>query len=173
MAKYIVEKDFDSSGLRCIVVFQRHGHRCGYVGVPMGHPLYGKDYDEHLDIKKSDIEAREVSGIFPLLGTILDEDERIRIEAYFSCHGGITYSGGGEKSVYPIESDLWWFGFDCAHYGDGKDFHLAMQLFPEHAEQIMLSKQLEDTYPTYDPIRDLDYVVSECVKLAEQISKFK
>lgn len=34
-------------------------------------------------------------------------------------HGGLTYSGcDGE---YPIESDLWWFGFDTAHYGDNPE----------------------------------------------------
>ena len=172
MANYVVEKEFESNGLKCVVVFQRHGYRCGYVEVPKGHPLYGKDYDEHLEIKKADIDGREVSGIFPLIGAMLDEDERIRIEAYFSCHGGITYAGGGEKSIYPIESDLWWFGFDCAHCDDGKDLDLAMKLFPEHAEQIMLTKHIEDMYPLYNPVRELDYVMDECSSLAEQLAAF-
>lgn len=61
------------------------GHRCGYVGISKNHPLYGKDYSDYLEIKKADVGDREVSGIFPLLGACLDEDERIRIEAYFSA----------------------------------------------------------------------------------------
>ena len=41
---YIVESDFICEGLRCVVVFGDLGHRCGYVGVPKGNPLHGKDY---------------------------------------------------------------------------------------------------------------------------------
>ena len=81
------------------------GHRCGYVGIPKNHPLYGKEYSDYLEIKKADVGDRKISGIFPLLGACLDKDERIRIEAYFSCHGGITFADGGENSNYPIESD--------------------------------------------------------------------
>jgi hypothetical protein len=29
-----------------LVVLRRHGHRCGYIGVPQGHALYGKSYDD-------------------------------------------------------------------------------------------------------------------------------
>lgn len=111
--RYVVEREFQHTGYKCAVIFGSIGHRCGYVGIPKNHPLYGKDYSDYLEIKKADVGDREVSGIFPLLGAFLDEDERIRIEAYFQCHGGITYAGGGEHSSYPIESDLWWFGFDC------------------------------------------------------------
>ena len=113
--RYIVEREFEHAGYKCVVTFGAMGHRCGYVGIPKNHALYGKGYDEHLEIKKSDIGDREISGIFPLFSACLDEDERIRIEAYFQCHGGITYAGGGENSEYPIKSDLWWFGFDCGH----------------------------------------------------------
>ena len=172
MANYIVEKEFECNGLKCVVTFQRHGHRCGYVGIPKEHPLYGKDYSDHIEIRKVDIEDREVSGVFPLLGAILDDDERVRIEAYFNCHGGVTYSGGGEGSTYPIESDLWWFGFDCAHCDDGKDLDLAMKLFPEHAQSIRMTKQIEDMYPVYNIVRELDYVENECCELAEQLVAF-
>lgn len=172
MANYIVEKEFESNGLKCVVTFQRLGHRCGYVGVPKGHPLYGKEYSDHIEIKKADIEDKEVSGIFPLLGAILDDDERVRIEAYFSCHGGITYSGGGEDSKYPIESNLWWFGFDCAHCDDGKDLDLAIKLFPEYAQALKIQKQVEDMYPVYNIVRELDYVENECCELAEQLAAF-
>ena len=34
------------------------GYRCGYVGLPKEHCLYGKTYDDYLDIKKSDIEEK-------------------------------------------------------------------------------------------------------------------
>lgn len=81
--RYIVEREFEHVGYKCVVIFGNMAHRCGYVGIPKNHTLYGKNYDYHLEIKKSDIWGREVSGIFPLLGACIDKDERIRIEAYF------------------------------------------------------------------------------------------
>lgn len=82
--KYLVECEFNE-GYQCVVTFDNNGYRCGYVGIPKTHPLYGKYYD--------DVDC-------------------------LHCHGGVTYSGGGEKSQYPVESDLWWFGFDCGHEED-------------------------------------------------------
>lgn len=153
--------------------FLSAGHRCGYVGISKPHPLYGKYYDEHLDIKKQDLRDREV-GVFPLIMSLLDEDERIRIEAYFSCHGGITYSNGGAGSTYPIESDLWWFGFDCAHAGDKKDFQLAYEKFPEMRENLKRQMEIENMYPIEtDVLRTEEYVASECKKLAEQLKEFE
>lgn len=138
--RYIVEREFEHVGYKCVVIFGNMAHRCGYVGIPKNHTLYGKNYDYHLEIKKSDIWGREVSGIFPLLGACIDEDERIRIEAYFQCHGGISYSGGGTNSNYPIKSDLWWFGFDCGHAGDKADLDYAIQKFPSRKEIYQMQK---------------------------------
>lgn len=172
--RYIVEREFEHAGYKCVVIFGNVGHRCGYVGIPKNHPLYGKDYGDHLEIKKTDIGERKVSGIFPLLGACLDEDERIRIEAYFSCHGGITYAGGGDHSDYPIESDLWWFGFDCAHYGDADDLDRAIDLFPSKKDMYLLKKRVTSRYPIDEAvIRTEEYVTDECKKLAEQLKEFE
>lgn len=171
--RYIIERVFEHTGYTCVVTFGNMGHRCGYVGIPSNHPLFGKDYNDYLEIKKSDIGDREVSGILPLLGACLDEDERIRIEAYFQCHGGITYAGGGEHSSYPIESDLWWFGFDCGHAGDKSDLDYAMQKFPSHRKEYQLRKMVESKYPINDAIRTKEYVADECKKLVEQLKKFE
>lgn len=108
--RYIVEREFEHAGYKCVVVFTRMGHRCGYVGIPKEHPLYGKGYDEHLEIKKSDLGDREVKGVFPLLLACLDKDERIRIDAYFQCHGGITFADGGE--IHTIQSTVIYGGSD-------------------------------------------------------------
>lgn len=35
----------DATGLDCLIVRNHGGALCGYVGVPEGHPAYGKDYD--------------------------------------------------------------------------------------------------------------------------------
>lgn len=172
--RYIIEREFEHAGYKCVVTFGNLGHRCGYVGVSKKHPLYGKDYSEHLKINKSDIGDRKVSGIFPLIGACLDEDERICIEAYFQCHGGITYAGGGDHSDYPIESDLWWFGFDCAHYGDADDLDRAIDLFPSRKYMYLLKKRVTSRYPIDGAvIRTEEYVADECKKLAEQLKEFE
>ena len=172
--RYIVEREFEHAGYKCVVTFNVMGHRCGYVGIPKNHSLYGKKYSDYLEIKKKDIGDREISGIFPLMFACLDDDERIRIEAYFQCHGGITFAGGGENSKYPIESDLWWFGFDCGHAGDKADLNYAMQKFPNRKEEYRTRLLIENKYLIeYDVIRTEEYVAEECKKLAEQLKEFE
>lgn len=42
-----IEKNWiTEAGLRAVVIATDMGHRCGYVAVPVGHKLYGVDYDE-------------------------------------------------------------------------------------------------------------------------------
>lgn len=50
--RYIVEREFEHVGYKCVVIFGNMAHRCGYVGIPKNHTLYGKNYDYHLEIKK-------------------------------------------------------------------------------------------------------------------------
>lgn len=172
--RYIIEREFEHAGYKCVVIFGSIGHRCGYVGIPKNHPLYGKDYIDYLEIKKADVVDREVSGIFSLLGACLDEDERIRIEAYFQCHGGITFADGGENTDYPIESDLWWFGFDCGHAGDKADLKYAIEKFPDRKEEYMARLAIESEFPIEgDVVRAEEYVAEECKKLAEQLKRFE
>lgn len=80
-----------------------------------------------------------------------------------SCHGGITYAG--ER----FNDGLWYFGFDCGHYGDGMDYDLAIKHFPENAQAYILQKQVEEMFPTGFPARSLAYVENECKQLALQI----
>lgn len=88
-----------ATGLHCLIVRNSMGALCGYVGVPASHPLHGVGYDE------VSIDAR--------------------------VHGGLTYSDrcdprGEEDPGSHIchvpepgdPDDVWWFGFDCSHYGD-------------------------------------------------------
>ena len=96
--RYVVERQFKHMGYECVVTFGVLGHRCGYVGIPKNHSLYGKHYSDYLKTKKKDLVDRKISGIFALLCACFDEDERIKIEAYFQCHGGITFAGGGKNS---------------------------------------------------------------------------
>ena len=174
MKNYCIESKFVHRGLKCVVVMQRMGHRCGYVGVPKEHRLFGKNYTDYLKIKKADISDKEVSGILPLMFAIMDDDERIRIEAYFQVHGGITFSGG--RGEYPIQVHLWWFGFDCAHYEDMNDYESAKKLFSSDLDAVRQLEELEQIARDcgmVGEIRSFKYAKDQCKKLAEQLADFK
>ncbi len=90
------------NGMPCQMV--RHntlGHWCGYVGVPFGHPWYGKHYsDDAINVR--------VHG-----GLTYAEKGNVHV-------GSIAQPGNPEH--------FWWFGFDCAHSGDvspGMNYWLA------------------------------------------------
>jgi len=163
---YKVESEFEHEGLKCVVVMTTMGHRCGYVGLSKEYVLYGKDYSDRIgkfsDIKNKSTEKMNPINIISLAFEDLNDDSSVRIDCYVDVHGGITYSGGGEKSTYPIESDLWWFGYDCAHCDDAKD------LSAIENEEV---KKIEMMYPTRGIIRTLDYCIDECKCLAEQLNK--
>jgi hypothetical protein len=89
------------TGIPCLIVRNHFGALCGYVGVPKGHPWYGREYD--------DVEAQMVKDA-------LTEDVEIP-------HGGLTFSGKCHGRVcHEVEpgedEDVWWLGFDCAHAFD-------------------------------------------------------
>ena len=72
----------------------------------------------------------------------------------FKVHGGLTFAT--DDPGYPAPGvDLWWFGFDCAHAGDGPD--------PQWKNPYGKSLRL------YGVFRDEAYVMAECESLAQQI----
>ena len=171
---YIVESNFKYKGYQCITTFGDMGHRCGYVGLPKDHPLYGMRYDDKLNVTYNDIESNSMGKrspiqIFSLIGS--EPEDKISLSFYFDVHGGITYVDGGKDSKYPIESDLWWLGFDCGHAGDGKDLDLVEHLWGDD-ERIKLGLKFEREFQLNFPddvIRTREYVVEECKSLVEQI----
>ena len=143
---YDVEKDWmTEAGLRAVVIMVRDSHRCGYVGVPASHPLFGAEYSEPHPALAVPAEGEPVGKRSPL-AVFCAAGDASRLQApdlVFDVHGGVTYSGKSDN--YPVPSDLWWFGFDCAHAGD-------------------------QSYGGRDGVmRDLDYCVAECESLASQI----
>lgn len=44
------EREFVESGLQCCTRTMDYGHRCGYVALPKGHPLFGKGYNDVYDV---------------------------------------------------------------------------------------------------------------------------
>lgn len=138
-------QQFEAHGLHCIVsrnpmVF----NWCGYVGVPPGHPAYGKDWKDLMEI---------------------------------DVHGGLTFASECGNHIChipePGEPDqLWWLGFDCAHYGDLVPGVEAMKRKLGPSPEIIkipefmkaeFEKMNRQTYKTYD------YVRKETIYLAEQL----
>ncbi len=158
---YKVEKDWEHKGLRCVVLTLDVRHRCGYVGVTESHVLFGRDYRDKIPesllratekIKEEPVGKR---GIIDVLCAAATDPADFKIGLLFDVHGSITYSGKGN---YPVESQLWWFGFDCVHYGDACD------------ESIMSDKYASRPHFVHEGVvRTLDYCITECESLADQL----
>ena len=76
----IVEKRFEYKGFPCVVIMQSMAFRTGYVGIPKGHKLYGKYYNEDYSLEN------------------------------IECNGGLTYScdylfGQNDKDTWWIGYD--------------------------------------------------------------------
>lgn len=156
---YDIEKDWTTSaGLRAVVIMGDMGHRCGYVGVPTDHPLHGVAYSEKSPYLKLNPErsTEKMSPIQVLCGAGKDMDDLNSPEYVFEVHGGLTFSGDG-KGKYPVEADLWWFGYDCGHAGDAPAPGSCMAQY---------SSSLFDG----DVHRTLEYCIDECESLASQLA---
>lgn len=147
--------------LDCMANRGPSGSWCGYVGVDPSHRMHGKGYSECL------------AGCPAEEGSCYDHSP----EAVLSVHGGLTYAKAcwGDEATgichvpEPGRShDIWWFGFDCAHYQD---------FSPGSAAQIAASyHQRGQTMPdcfnrmASEIYRDLVYVRAEVTSLAAQIA---
>lgn len=163
---HTVERDWRAHGLRCVVLAIDMGHRCGYVGVPESHPLFGVAYNEsHKSTAGLWAKAQDGPigrrGIVPVFCSIHSEEDLPSLDVIFDVHGSLTYSRGSID--YPVNTNgLWWFGFDCAHHLDGKD-------------PTIMSDSFRKIHSRYTPfsdgiVRDTAYVVRECERLAEQLA---
>ncbi len=84
-----------ATGYPCLIVRNRLGALCGYVGVAQGHPYFGVRFHE--------VSVQVHGGL-----TYSDRCQLIGDEAQRVCH----IPGEGESD------QVWWFGFDCAHCFD-------------------------------------------------------
>lgn len=95
--EWIEEPDkaqWEHAGFPCLIVRNRMGNLCGYVGVPEGHPCFGKDYESiHV----------HVHGGLTFADYCHEGKEEPRI-----CH---IPEPGQPEHVY-------WLGFDCGHFMD-------------------------------------------------------
>lgn len=155
---YKVEKDWITAASFRAVVIYTDSHRCGYVAVTPEHPLFGVNYRDTSNAVA--FPAEEHIGKRGILALVCANAESPRLDVIFDVHGSLTYSG---DAGYPVPGDnLWWFGYDCGHYGDGKS--------PEYLQKV---KELYPDSPfmwgDYGVYRSLDYCTGECESLAQQL----
>lgn len=139
------------TGMPCLLVRNRMGALCGYVGVDEAHPWHKKAYNECLN---PDCNHEDYCGY------------ENAPEGKVGVHGGLTYSDicmeGPEAETIchvpgPGEPDpVWWFGFDTAHAGD---------LCPRDLADERLRHLAHGTY------RTCEYVKKECADLAKQLTR--
>nr|DAG78409.1 MAG TPA: hypothetical protein [Caudoviricetes sp.] len=82
------------------------------------------------------------------------------------CHCGLTFCGELPESYTPKEA--FYIGFDCGHICDGLDTQLAY----EYGLIDEVTKEAIDESFSYlqgYPVRDIDYVVEQCKKIADQL----
>ena len=165
---YHIESIFTHANHKCVVTLSYMGFRCGYVGVDKSSPLFEIDYQT--DLKKPELLKELKQTTFGKRGVIpffCWDDKTVSPEILFNVHGGITYS---DKGIYPIttKEQIWWFGFDCGHCDDAKDWKSVEAVFPESLYKTC--KQFDDRFSFSGEIRSHNYVRQECKNLAEQIS---
>lgn len=88
-----------------------------------------------------------------------------------SVHGGLTYSNDSDEP-YPIDTDkdLWWFGFDCAHCFDGRDYQAVYRHIPLCRDEIKHLQECDLQYPDDSlTVRTTRYVVKQCKQLVKQL----
>jgi hypothetical protein len=140
----------EATDLDCLIVRNRMGALCGYVGVPPEHPWHGRDYG-----------AKVIDGGDEYDGCI---------DGLVDVHGGLTYANACQEAAPEAEGichvplpgrspEMWWFGFDCGHLYD-----------------IAPWMEARDRGRGWAPIRDygasyrtVEYVRGECAKLARQL----
>jgi len=158
--------EFDKTtedGFRLLVIFQEAGYRCGYVGLPEDHCANGFNYyEDNMQLENAIDYDKEKLDIQIAINNI-------------KAHGWLTYSQRNEKIW---KDDRWYFGFDCAHFGDAKDFDTAFEYFkdePNVIKNLKIFQEIDDEYPTYakGTIKTLNYVINEVESLYEQLKKIK
>lgn len=132
-----------ATGLVCLIHRNPLGALCGYVGVPASHPYYGKDYEAP---------NVEVHGGLTYADKCMEERPN-EPEGFGVCH-----------VVEPFENaNVWWFGFDCAHFMD-----FIPGMYTAEMRSAGLGSVARDSREVY---RDVSYVRREVTDLARQLAE--
>lgn len=166
----------EATGLPCLLVRNRMGALCGYVGVPPGHPWHGVGYSCNPSTRED-----ESWG----------SDERTSPESAIEVHGGLTFSDKCHPMTNEAQGvchvaeagepdDVWWFGFDCSH---AWDFMPANATLSEQLKNVpgVPPEAMEALNRLCEPLRlrdfetykDVAYVRAECRHLARQLAEIR
>lgn len=115
----------EETDLDCLIVRNRLGALCGYVGVPEGHPYFGLHY--------RDVPVH-VHGGLTFARTCADGDDVQDV-----CH--VPEPGRPEH--------VWWLGFDCSHFGD------CIPAMPEIYRSTILKVEYRDIAYVQNECREL------------------
>lgn len=162
--------EFQAYGLDCLLVRNHSMFQwCGYVGVSLDHPNVKRLVKKKLKLSSHEKEYLE------------DEEDDLEV------HGGITYREECNHFICHItekEDKLFWFGFDCAHFGDmvpGMDLNMRqirkLPDYPPEAKEMDakltgLLKELNANQSSFNintHYRDMNYVIEETKQLARQL----
>ena len=92
--------------------------------------------------------------------------EREYIDIDVRCHGGLTYA---RPYLYEQDdNDMWWIGFDCAHYGDGEDYE-TLKEYAANDEETLLSVCQREAWHSSGVVRSQAYVEKECMEIVDQL----
>lgn len=168
----------EETGLPCLIVRGPVGALCGYVGVPAAHPYHGKDYND----VAVDVHGGLTFADFCAEAPSREQWEKFKARGQRATAEAVKYPFGDSAEfvrdrakelsdydayatwceaahichrVEPGEDDkVWWFGFDCAHFGD-------------YSPKLAVARRSHrDDGETY---RDMAYVEAEVRKLAGQL----
>lgn len=82
-------------------------------------------------------------------------------ESNINAHGGLTFSGKhDELPNNPFDNNIWYFGFDCAHYGDAVEFEY-------------LSKTTGHKWTEEEVIKETERMVDGIIEYEKLYPKFK
>lgn len=174
-----------ATGLPCLIVRQpMSGHFCGYVGVPKGHPAFGKD-DTDVSVHggqnfSSKCQPHDRKQFEKWRAMMLNQKKDLakypRGDAawYWRTYGHLfddfeawqkhQIASTVCHTVSPDEDDcVWWLGFDCAHSGDVTPGLNAM--LRDLPRMPKLSFRRHDTYKT------ITYVRKQVRELARQLKE--
>jgi hypothetical protein len=113
-------------GYRLLTAEMPMGHVCGYVEIPQGHYLFGRNYGDEIPelglIKEKTLNG-DVGKRSPLtvLAVGLSQNPELRMDAAFDVHGGITFSYKLKRRTEDKQIFDWAIGFDTNHFEDDWD----------------------------------------------------
>lgn len=142
--------EFEYLGFPCLITRTHMGNLCGYVAVGPDHPWHKLGYTDCT--KKRKCKAARESHYCAHTP-----------ESLIRVHGGLTYSNQCAGHICHVPKpgqpdNVKWFGFDCAHGGDG---------MPGISAHLMN----EDNFFSKG-YKDIPYVKREIERMAAQLKAY-